>query len=95
MQTDTTPSINLQSNRDCPDEAKGPVPPALAWQKTSKYSWRSLENTGYTIAAYRVGENILYRPSKAGRFIAHHCTTADEAKTICANNFILTFGLPD
>jgi len=72
---------------DCTQENNSP---ALRWERISKHCWRSLGDTNYTIAAFKVGQVILYRPSNAGQFISGACSTADEAKQICINHFIAT-----
>lgn len=60
----------------------------MEWDRTGKY--HSVSHQGsYTVAAFRVGDALVYRASKARRFIGQPKSTADEAKAICQNNYII------
>lgn len=72
-----------------------PAMQPLVWNKEGRYYWRTIGDTGYTIAEYRVGHDVKFRPSKGTRFIADFCASLQEAQQICANNHIVTAGMPD
>lgn len=61
---------------------------ALEWSRAGKY--HSVSHQGsYTVAAFKVGDGLVYRASKARAFIGHPVSTADEAKAVCQNNYII------
>lgn len=48
-----------------------------------KTPWCMESDAGYVVAKSAVGEQVMYRPSYAGEFIAPHVSTSAEAKQVC------------
>lgn len=58
----------------------------LAWERLGKYHSTTTDGL-YTVAAYRTGDKLLYRASRARIFLGGPVETPEEAKAICQNNF--------
>lgn len=61
----------------------------LAWNRVGKYFSESLHGS-YTVSAYRVGEGLMYRASKARRFIGGPVRSPEEAKELCQRDFAIS-----
>ena len=61
----------------------------LQWERKGDYNWKSVSVPQYTIGAFKIGNNIIYRASMRGGFIGTTTTCPDKARQICQNNFII------
>jgi hypothetical protein len=60
----------------------------LEWQRTGKYH-SCATNGPYTVAGFKLGDEIRYRASRQRNFIGGVYDSPDEAKQVCQNNFLI------
>ncbi|HXD09509.1 MAG TPA: hypothetical protein VN653_05560 [Anaerolineales bacterium] len=57
----------------------------MKWARETPHMLTS--NEGYKIGRYKVGDQVFYRPSRAGDFISRPFTDLDAAKAECDRHF--------
>lgn len=67
----------------------------LEWERKGERNWKSVSIPQYTIGAFKIENEIIYRASLRGRFIGAITSCPDTAKQICQNNFIIQGGMDE